>query len=478
MSGLPPVAALLGLALAAPPAAPTPAVAERPLWRIAYPGTLLGVAGSAVVFDGYKKATRRGELVAFDAATGRKRATLEAWRAQVPRGDYLGAPFLIGPLIGGTLYPSYSGIALVDPATDRVRLRSRPGEAEYEAFLPGRTHGPMAIAGRAANGALVAILGASIDRDEGRFELRAVDLRSGQRLWRWAPKNDGGGLFVAVAGGRAISFSPGWLQAFDLATGQALWRQPSSICDGEICNGLSDFMIAADDEHVAMKVGKRLAVHAASTGEPGWSGEIPRQLSKVLLVSSGQICTEGEVGITCLDVRGRVLWRLPLAGTEPPRLEFGGGNLYVADMGVVRAVDRATGELRWAFGGDRLALAPEPDASGTPATVIIGEDGEGAVAYTADRPPGPARDITVTGRLTVHAYATRPPPPEFLRVYVAGSFVHPGADGRYEVRVRLSGGRIAISAAGCSGKVGPIHLRLDQRSTYQKDLVLDDYCGD
>jgi outer membrane protein assembly factor BamB len=81
------------------------------------------------------------------------------------------------------------------------------------------------------------------------------------------------------------------------------------------------------------------------------------------------VCIE-ELGITCLDVRGRVLWRLPLVGRETPQIEFGGGSLYVADMGVVRAVDRATGVPRWTFGGDRFALAAEPKASGPAATVI------------------------------------------------------------------------------------------------------------
>ena len=57
--------------LATPPAAPAPEGADHALWRIAYPGTLLGVAGSAVVFGRYER-----ELVTFDVETGRKRATL------------------------------------------------------------------------------------------------------------------------------------------------------------------------------------------------------------------------------------------------------------------------------------------------------------------------------------------------------------------------------------------------------------------
>jgi hypothetical protein len=459
--------------LATPPAAPAPEGADHALWRIVYPGTLLGVAGSAVVFGRYER-----ELVTFDVETGRKRATLGRWRSQVGKGANLADPFLLGPLIGGTLGSSNAGLAFVDPSADRVRLRSRLFENAY-VTPPGPSHGPIAVAGRDASGTDIAILGASVGTGACLVELRAVDLRSGRRLWRWAPDTGCAALYVAVASSRVIVFSPGWLHVFDLTTGSPLWQQPSSICDDATCDGLSDFRIAADSRHVAMKVANRMAVHSASTGDPLWSGESEIPFSTQFLVSDGQMYVANRVAIDCLDASGRALWRLPLAGTGAQQIELAGDSLYVADAGVVRAVDRATGALRWAFGGDRFALAGGPNASGPAATVIIGEDGEGAVAYTVQRPPSSLREITVMGQVTVHTHASRGMPVQRVSVFVGGTIVHPSADGRYEARVRLSGGRLAISATtACRGAVGPIYLRLDGRSEYQKDLVLDDHCGD
>lgn len=447
-------AAALAVLLAAPAAE-----IGAPLWQLVYPGNLVGVAGPTVVFQ-RGTGDDRQELVTFAADSGRRLRTLSRWRAAVGgRHTQLGEPFVLGPLIGGELYPSYAGLALVDPVSDRVRLRSTGREHEYVSVLPGVSREGIAVAD-----AELAVLGAG--SGEGCIELQGIDLRSAQRRWRWAPARRCSGLFVALAPGAAVVYSDGHLQALDLRTGRPRWRQPSPICDGEVCDGLSNLRLAADDELVALALDQRLAVHSARTGALLAQADLGDLWPQQALVSGGRIYL-GGAGVSCRSSEGRELWRLAL-GAEPSQLVVGGEVLYVAAQGVVRALDRATGAALWTLGADRIALAP--------GAVILGRDGEGAVAYPAGRAPGREREVTVSGRVTMEG--RWPARVENVRVVVAGVPVHPGGDGSYRIKVRLAGGRIAVSAHGCTGDVGPLYQRLDERSEYRQDLNLHDHCLD
>jgi hypothetical protein len=436
-----------------------PGEAGAPLWQLAYPGRLVGVAGPVVVFQ---RATGGGrqELVTFAADSGRRRATLDRWRAEVGgRHTQLGELFVLGPLIGGELYPSYAGLALVDPVTDRVRLRSTGREHEYVSVLPGVSREGIAV----ADGEL-AVLGAG--SGDGCIELRGIDLRSGQRRWRWSPQRRCSGVFVALAPGAAVVYSDGQVQALDLRTGRPRWRQPSPICDGELCDGMSNFRLAADDELVALALDQRLAVHSAKTGTLLAQADLGDLWPRQVLVSGGRIYL-GGAGVSCRNPEGRELWHLALEA-EPSQLVVGGEVLYVAAQGVVRALERTTGAVLWTLGADRIALAP--------GAVILGRDGEGAVAYQAGRAPGREREVTVSGRVTMEG--RWPARVENVRVVVAGVSLHPARDGSYRIKVRLAGGRIAVSAHGCTGDVGPLYQRLDERSEYRQDLQLHDHCLD
>src|SRR5262249_54293152 len=159
-------------------------------------------------------------------------ATLSRWQAGAGGGDVqLGDPFVIGPLIGGQLYPSFAGLALVDPATDRLRWRSKGREQAYVWSLPGPSRGLIAVAPHAD----IAVLAASTGHEDCRVELWGVQLESGGRRWRWAPSSVCAALFVTAARGAAVVYSNGHLRALDSVTGRVLWQKTSPICADALC---------------------------------------------------------------------------------------------------------------------------------------------------------------------------------------------------------------------------------------------------
>jgi hypothetical protein len=406
----------------------------------------------------------------LDADTGRPGGSLARWRENAGGPEtQLGAPFVLGPLIGGELYPSYDAIVLVDPVADRVRLRI--AGIDHMHTIPGASRGLIAVAGRDARSRGRAVLSVDSGRQDCGVELRGFDLASGLEAWRWAPPAPCSGVFVTGSAGSAIVYSSGDLRALDVVTGQGLWSTHSPICSEEVCNGLSTFRIAADERHLAMTVGDRLVVHSARDGRLLWAGKVSNDSVEELRVSRGRVYLASR-DLVCLDLRGREVWRLAL-GKPPSQIEVAGEILYVAGHGVVRALQRETGAPLWVFGADRFALT---DASTATRAVVLGSDGEGAVAYAADRAPSPVRELTVSGRVTVTGRVL--PPLAAVDMVVAGVPAVLDADGRYKVRIRLAGGRIAVAARGCKDGVGPVYLPVDARSEYVQDLTFEDSCDD
>jgi hypothetical protein len=253
---------------------------------------------------------------------------------------------------------------------------------------------------------------------------------------------------------------------------------PSGCSDAPECLA----SLAADDRHVGLAIGhKTLTIFAASTGAV--SGQVPCDMFyPAVTVEDGHACVGGtslgraaETTVTCVSADGRRSWTEKIAGALR-NLELGGDTLYVAAGGGVRAVDAASGDVRWLFGGDRVSLARLADS----VRVVLGTDGVGALVLAEGAAPEPPRDLTVTGVVSVRPDypGAAAPPARGVTVQIAGASVHPDIGGRYRAVLRFSGGRLTIVACGCRTCTAPASIAVDERSTYEKDLAFNDSCRD
>ena len=226
---------------------------------------------------------------------------------------------------------------------------------------------------------------------------------------------------------------------------------------------------------------KTLTIFAASTGAV--IGQVPCDaFYPALTVQNGHACLgatsldAAETTVMCVGADGRRSWTQKVAGPLT-NLALGGETLYVAAGGGVRAYNAISGDTRWLFGGDCVALAHLTDG----VRVVLGIDGVGALVLAEGAAPEPPRDLTVTGVVSVRPDypGAAPPPARAVTIRIAGTSVHPDVSGRYRAVLKLSGGRIAITACGCKTCTAPAFIAVDERSTYeQKDLAFNYSCRD
>ena len=110
--------------------------------------------------------------------------------------------------------------------------------------------------------------------------------------------------------------------------------------------------------------------------------------------------------------------------------------------------------------------------------VVLGTDGAGASIIAGGVMPEAERQMTVKGVVKVRSESNAPPPLHAVTVQVVGTAVRPGSGGRYEVALKLNGGRLKLVACGCKTCSAPAYVSVDERSSYHQDLVFQDECLD
>jgi outer membrane protein assembly factor BamB len=167
-------------------------------------------------------------------------------------------------------------------------------------------------------------------RDGDREVTRALDLQTGQQLWRNdyaapyrmnpAARGHGPGpkSTPVIAGGRVFTFGiSGILSAHDLASGKLLWRHDAPPAPPEFGTALSPIV---DGDAVIVHVGANdqgaLTAFDVATGKPRWrwTGDGPGYASPVIHAIGGtrQLITQTENAVVGLDATsGQLLWRVP-----------------------------------------------------------------------------------------------------------------------------------------------------------------------
>jgi outer membrane protein assembly factor BamB len=148
----------------------------------------------------------------------------------------------------------------------------------------------------------------------------------------------------------------GWLGAFDRKTGEELWR----VNWQETCCSYSTPLVHEREgkPEIIVAHSGRLTAYDPENGERLWSFEHPMlQVVSSLLAEKDLVCYLGgadhDRGSLCIRVKGRgaeakteELWFLP-HGPEASSPVMIGENIFtLADNGVVRMIDRQTGEIR------------------------------------------------------------------------------------------------------------------------------------
>ena len=166
---------------------------------------------------------------------------------------------------------------------------------------------------------------------EGDQEIaRALDLASGQEIWRAAypapytvnpaAQSHGSGpkSTPAIAGGRVFTLGiTGILSAFDLANGMLIWRIPAPDVLPQYGTATSPLV---DGTNVIAHVGGHengaLTSFDAATGKPRWqwTGDGPGNGSPIIATFGGvrQVIAQTQKLLVGLDAStGRLLWQMP-----------------------------------------------------------------------------------------------------------------------------------------------------------------------
>jgi len=368
------------------------------------------------------------------------------------------------------------GITFFEPRADAVRFKVGAAAMAYARVFPPVASRILAAVSQPRGETVV--LGVVDPRGQCGVAIEARNARSGKLRWRWSPSPPCWAVDVATRGDGVYVHTGPSVQALSLSEGRSLWRSPSP------CGDFTCFAeLSTDGRDVGLTVGGHsLTIFAAGTGAVTREVAVDLPQAGRLVLGDGRACLASmsraraaETTVLCVGTDGRNRWTQKLAG-ELGDLDLEGGTLYLAAGGAVRAFDAASGQTRWTFGADRVALARLADG----VRVVLGTDGTGALILPAGVPFQSPRNVTVTGAVIVRPAfdGAAPPPRRAIAVQVAGNSVQPGDDGRYRAAVSVNGGRLKIVACGCKVCADPAYITLDERTTYSQDLAFDDHCRD
>ena len=223
-----------------------------------------------------------GEVVAFDARTGRVR-----WRARL-------GPTESSPLVAGNL------VVVGDWRGDVTALDRRTGAVRWRYRTGGRVKGAVALAGnRLFAGAY-----------DGR--LYSLALRSGRLLWRSSSQEGlgGRGTFYstpAVAYGRVyIGSTDGKVYSFGATSGDLIWSQGTG---GYVYSSPAVFR----GRVYAGSYSGRLYAFDAATGDVAWEHDAGGEISGAPTVLGGLVYVATlEERTIAVDARtGRRVWSFP-----------------------------------------------------------------------------------------------------------------------------------------------------------------------
>jgi glucose dehydrogenase len=225
------------------------------------------------------------------------------------------------PAAGNTDWPQWRG-----PSRDGVIGAALP--AEWPDALKKRWEIPVG-AGHASpvvSGNRVVV----IARDGDQEVVRALDVMSGQEIWRAAydapyTVNPAAGSHgagpkstPAIAGGRVFTFGIGGiLSAFDLASGKLLWRVPAPAVLPQYGTATSPLVDGPSViAHVGGDQNGAIASFDAATGKPRWqwTGDGPGYGSPIIATFAGvrQVIVQTQKLLVGLEAStGTLLWQMP-----------------------------------------------------------------------------------------------------------------------------------------------------------------------
>lgn len=206
---------------------------------------------------------------------------------------------------------------------------------------------------------------------DGREDLRALDLATGQL--RWAVGDEALVGSPAIAGSRVVALTKaGGLVAYELGDGSMAWRSDARIKSNSSPLVMDGLIVAA---------GADRSVHAfdAETGSIAWSVPIGPGLDRSLAGAEGRVFVGGAQTFKALDAsNGTTLWTFATEATSFATPAVRDGVVYanggVGSSSVLYALDATTGVERWRFS--------PPDGVGLTTPSV---DGEWVYAASSDR---------------------------------------------------------------------------------------------
>ncbi|GAA0587414.1 outer membrane protein assembly factor BamB family protein [Actinomadura livida] len=295
-------------------AAPPPMRDGKVLWKRPSGDEYLvssPVVAGGQVFVGSEK----GNLLAFDARTGKPRWTYRAAR-RIVTGPAAASGLVYALSQDGVLHA-------VDARTGRLKWQRTVGNTQADPIVAG---GLVYCGGDALN---------------------ALDAAGGSVRWRGA----GAGRTPAAAGGAVYVPGEKKLVAYDASTGRARWTYPSpgGVQDAAAANGLVCF---ADFQ------GEKVHAVDARTGKRRWTFDIGETATSRPVITDRAVYAADYGGkVSALDpATGTMRWQAQLEGQIQDNPVMAGGTLYVPSGiysdGGVYAVDAATGRKLWRFQAD------------------------------------------------------------------------------------------------------------------------------
>ncbi|TDC70952.1 serine/threonine-protein kinase [Actinomadura sp. GC306] len=313
MGGDPPAgpAARTPAASPAASAAPPPMRDGKVLWRRPSGDTYL-VSAPAVATGAVFVGSEKGNLLAFDARTGRPRWTYKAAQ-RITTGPATAAGIVYVLSQDGVLHA-------VDARTGRLKWQRTVGDTQAD---------PIAAGGLVYSGGAAG---------------HALDAAGGAVRWR------GSAAARTPAATDGTVYVPGEkrLVAHDAATGRTRWTYPSpkGVQDTAAAHGLVCF---ADFQ------GEQVHAVDARTGRRRWTFDIGETATSRPVITREAVFAADYGGkVSALDpATGTMRWQVQLEGQIQENPVVAGGVLYVPSgaysNGGVYALDAATGRKVWRF---------------------------------------------------------------------------------------------------------------------------------